>query len=53
MSDAVTAWIAARQVPLTFTIKLMSIESVMTPNHLILCSPSPPAFDLSQHQVLF
>ena len=34
-------------------LKLMSIESVMTSNHLILSSPSPPAFSLSQHQDLF
>ena len=31
---------------------LMSIESVMPSNHLILCRPSPP-FNLSQHQGLF
>ena len=35
-------------------LKLMSIESVMPSNHLILChSPSPLAFNLSQHQGLF
>ena len=28
----------------------MSIKSVMPSNHLILSSPSPPAFNLSQHQ---
>ena len=33
--------------------KLMSIESVMPSNHLILSSPSPPVFNLSQHQGLF
>ena len=34
--------------------KLMSIESVMPSNHLILCCPhSPPAFNLPQHQGLF
>ena len=37
-----TPWIAARQAPLSFTIsqsliKLVSIESVMLSNHLILC----------------
>ena len=32
--------------------KLMSIESVMPSNHLILSSPSSPAFSLSQHQGL-
>ena len=40
----VTQWIAARQASLSFTIsqsllKLMSIESVITSNHLILCHP--------------
>ena len=39
-----TPWTAARQASLSFTIawslvKLMSIESVMPPNHLILCRP--------------
>ena len=39
-----TPWIAARQASLFFTIsqdllKLMSIESVMPSNHLILCRP--------------
>ena len=34
-------------------LKLMSIESLMPSNHLILSSPSPPAFNLSQHQGLF
>ena len=33
-------------------LKLMSIESVMPSNHLILSSPSPSAFNLSQHQGL-
>ena len=41
-----TPWIAARQASLSFTIsqsllKLMSIESVMPSNHLILCHPLP------------
>ena len=41
---SVTPWTAAHQVSLSFTIslsllKLMSIESVMPPNHLILCHP--------------
>ena len=40
----VTPWTAARQVSLSFTIcrsllKLMSIESVMPSNQLILCHP--------------
>ena len=39
-----TPWTAALQASLSFTIsqnlfKLMSIESVMPPNHLILCCP--------------
>ena len=44
MSNSVTPWTAARQASLSFTIswsllKLMSIESVMPFNHLILCRP--------------
>ena len=44
MSNSVTPWTAARQASLSFTIswsllKLMSIESVMPFNHLILCHP--------------
>ena len=40
----VTPWTAARQTSLSITntrslLKLMSIESVMTSNHLILCRP--------------
>ena len=40
----VTPWTAARQASLSITnsrslLKLMSIESVMTSNHLILCRP--------------
>ena len=40
----VTPWTAARQAPLSITnsqssLKLMSIESVMPSNHLILCCP--------------
>ena len=39
-----TPWTATRQVSLSFTIsqsllKLMSIESMMSSNHLILCHP--------------
>ena len=54
-----TPWTATRQASLSFTIsqsllKLMSIESVMPSNHLILCCPlSPFALNLSQHKVLF
>ena len=50
-------WTAACQASLSITnsqslLKLMSIESVMPFNHS-LSSPSPPAFNLSQHQDLF
>ena len=39
-----TPWTAARQAPLSFTVsqsllRLMSIESTMPSNHLILCCP--------------
>ena len=43
VSDSVIPWTAARQASLSFIswslIKLMSIESVMPSNHLILCHP--------------
>ena len=44
MSDSVTPWTAACQVPLSFTIswnllKFMFIESMMPSNQLILCLP--------------
>ena len=44
MSDSVTPWTAACQASLSYTnaqswFKLMSIESVMPSNHLILCCP--------------
>ena len=53
-----TPWTAERQASLSITnsqglLKLMSIESVMPSNHLILLSPSPPTFNLSQYQGLF
>ena len=40
----VTLWTAARQASLSFTtfqslLKLMSIQSVMPANHVILCRP--------------
>ena len=52
----VTPWTAAHQAFLSVIIpwsllKLMSIESVMPSNHLILSSPSPPALNLTQNQV--
>ena len=51
-------WTAACQASLSFTIsqsllKLMSTELVMPSNHLILLSPSPLTFNLSQHYSLF
>ena len=55
----VTSWTAACQAPLSFTtsknlLKFMSIESVMLPNHFILCHPPfPPALKPSQPQGLF
>ena len=55
----VSPWTAVCQASLSFTIsqtllKLMSIESVIPSNHLILCwPPSPPALNLSQNQGLF
>ena len=67
MSDSVAPWTAARQAALSSTIswsllKLMSIESVMPPNHLILCStpfsfclqsfPAPGSFPVSQSSEL-
>ena len=53
-----TLWTVACQASLSFTIscsllKLMSFESVMPSNHLILCHPLSPASSLSQHQGLF
>ena len=44
MSDSTTLWTAAHQAFLSLTIshnllKLMSIESMMPSNHLILCCP--------------
>ena len=51
----VTPWTAAHQSSLFIMnsrslLKFTSIELVMPSNHLILSSPSPPAFNLSQHQ---
>ena len=44
MSDSVTPWTAACKASLSITnsqsqLKIMSIESVMPSNHLILCHP--------------
>ena len=59
VSDFATPWTAARQASLSSTnsrslLKLMSIESVMPSNHLMLCCPpSLLALHLSQHRGLF
>ena len=50
-SDSATPWTTVLQASLSITnsqslLKLESIESVMPSNHLILSSPSPPAFSL-------
>ena len=49
---------AACQASLSITnswslLKLISVKPKMPSNHLILSSPSPPAFNLSQYQGLF
>ena len=54
----VTLWTAACQASLSITnsqswLILMSIESLMPSNHLILCHPSRPVFNFAQHQGLF
>ena len=54
----VTPWTAVHQASLSITnswslLKLMSVESdAIQPSHP-LSSPSPPAFNFSQHQGLF
>ena len=52
-----TPWTAVHQASLYIinskSLLKMSIELVMPSNHFILSSPSPPAFNLSQHQGLF
>ena len=53
-----TPWTAALQASLSITnsgilLKLMSIESVIPSNHLILYPPPSPALNLSQHHGLF
>ena len=54
----VAPWTAACPDFLSITnsrslLKLTSIKSVMPSNHLILSSPCPPVFNLSQHQGVF
>ena len=58
VTDSATLWTAAHQAFLSITnswslLKLTSIELVMPSNHLILSSPSLPAFNHFQHQGLF
>ena len=60
VSDPVTPWTTAGQASLSITnsrssLRLMSIESVMPSNHLILCCPLllPPFPNPSQHRGLF
>ena len=53
-----TPWTAVHQAAQSCTIswsllKCMSIELVVPSNHLILSSPSPPAFNYPQYQSLF
>ena len=48
MSNSASPWTAAHQASLSITnswslVKLMSIESVMTSNHLIFCHPLLPS----------
>ena len=55
---SVNPWTEAHQASLSITnfcswLKVMSIESVMPSNHLILLSLSPPAFNHSHHQDFF
>ena len=52
VSNSVIPWTAARQASRSLH-KLMSITLVMPSNHHPLLSPSPPAFNLPQHQGLF
>ena len=56
VSNSAAPWTAARRAPLSITIsrsllRLTSSESMMPPNHPILCPC--PAFSLFQHQGLF
>ena len=55
LSNSATPWTAAHQASLSITnpqslLKLLSIKLVIPSN---LSSPSPPPFNLSQHQGLF
>ena len=48
----VTSWTAARQLPEFSQIHVHQVSDAIQPSHPLL-SPSPPAFNLSQHQGLF
>ena len=49
-----TAWQASLSISKSWSLfKLMSIESVMPSNHLVLCHPLPPTFNISHHQGLY
>ena len=57
--DSATPWTTARQASLSITnsqslLKLLfnHVSDAIQPSHSLL-SPSPPAFNLSQHQDLF
>ena len=55
VSDSATPWTAAHQASLSIVnspslLKLKSTQLVTPSNHLILSSPSPLPFDLSQHE---
>ena len=57
MFDSTVSWTAASQASLSMTnswslLKFISMELVTPSNHLILYSPSPPAFSLSNESVL-
>ena len=58
MTDSATPWTAARQASLSLTnsqnfhTHIHRVGDVIQPSHLLL-SPSPPAFNLPQHQDLY
>ena len=57
VSNSAAPWTAACQASLSITnfwslLKLKSIELVMASNYLILSSPFPPVFSLSQQHGL-
>ena len=52
LGDPTSAWLLCPSLSSSL-LKLMSVELVMLTNRLILCLPSPLAFNLSQYQDLF